>query len=188
MSHFQRNPDNSLSGNTSWVTAFPLAVFLQHACNLTTKFMGRKSLFGIFIQLKTQSGEIWASNLDFICCYVSGSVSNLRGALAIPPPWVSQETRKEKCATEWKSQHLQPSQISTESIHSALGKTCNQALIMRARLPGKVLFKKHIPANLRPEKLHLSLFTLPEEMEHHLWLTSISSSRFTYTKKHICGL
>lgn len=50
----------------------------------------------------------------------------------LPPlPTDSRETGREKCATEWKSQHSQPSQIAIESIYSTLVKTPNQALIMR---------------------------------------------------------
>lgn len=58
-------------------------------------------------------------------------MSSLRGAPAIP--WLSLETSREKCATEWKSQHSQASQIAIESIYSRLVKTPNQALIMRER-------------------------------------------------------
>lgn len=74
-------------------------------------------------------------------------MSSLRGALAIP--WLSLETSREKCATEWKSQHSQASQIAIESIYSTLVKTPNQALIMRESEREKVLLEQYLEAYTR---------------------------------------
>lgn len=79
-------------------------------------------------------------------------------------PWQSPnslETSREKCATEWKSQHSQPSQIAIESIYSTLVKTPNQALIMRERVREREKwFLGNICRQIQRESQLLFLFTL----------------------------
>lgn len=89
-----------------------------------------------FYLLEKKNNNKWGNltfhlGLNLFMLPGGGLVSNLRGAPAIPR--LSLETSREKCAAEWKSQHSQPSQIAIESIYSTLGKTRNQALIMRER-------------------------------------------------------
>lgn len=76
--------------------------------------------------------EIRISILDWICSHCLGLGVQPQGRPGNPRP--SLETSREKCATKWKSQHSQPSQIAIESIYSTLGKTRTQALIMRERV------------------------------------------------------
>lgn len=81
-------------------------------------------------------------------------------------PRLSLETSREKCATEWKSQHSQPSQIAIESIYSTLGKTRNQALIMRERVreTGRKRYFGNICREVQGESQLLFLFTPPVEL------------------------
>jgi len=80
-------------------------------------------------------------------------------------PRLSQGTGREKCATEWKSQHSQPFQIAIESIYSTLGKTCNQALIISERVRQKVL----LGPKIQGKKINTYFHLASRGVWHQLW-------------------
>lgn len=154
-----------MSGNTPWMTAFLLAVFIFYfppsdTFQLDKQIPGEQRHFGGFYFTGNSKWRV-LNNLDFICCYACGLSVQPQGSPGNPPR-LPPETRREKCATEWKSQHSQLSPITTESLYSTLGKTGSQALIMRERVRQKVPFGQHMREKTKQKTSHL--FTPLEEL------------------------
>lgn len=89
----------------------------------------RKTTVGFY-----QAGKKKWRNLNFhleLNLFVTPGAWRFTSGEPWQSPRLSLETSRRKCATEWKWQHSQPSQIASESIYSTVGKTRDQALIMR---------------------------------------------------------